>query len=123
VPDEECPAGNVTVIDSSSGRNGMSVLVPGGQLFYLTEDWTVGYTQAHSASFPPGAMLDGFVAFEGGGFFNLLDGARGWAACGKGPRFELKVRNATNGGELTSCVGLNLVMEGYEDWYGAWQYT
>lgn len=124
VPYLECPSGKHTVVDVSGNRNSMGVMVPGGQMFHLTEDWTVGYTQAHSASIPSGATLDGFAAFEGGGFFNLLDGARGWAACRReGKGFELKVRNGTNEGELEGCVGLNLVMEDYEDGFGAWQYT
>lgn len=100
----------------------MDVVVPGGQRFFLTRDWTVGYTQAHSALMPNGSTTAGFRAYEGGGFFNLLDGARGWAACGRGAQRVLHVRNGTNDGELAGCVGLNLRVERFEG-VGAWQYS
>ncbi len=122
-----CPAGGVTAL--SAATNAMDVAVPGGQRFFLTEHWTVGYTQAHSALVPNGSTTAGFRAFEGGGFFNLLDGAWGWAACGGGGKGEeaqrtLHVRNSTNGEELRGCVGLNLRIEGFEaDEEAAWQYS
>lgn len=115
-----CPAGNVTALSAAS--NAMDVVVPGGQRFYLTEGWTVGYTQAHSALMPNGSTTAGFRTFEGGGFFNLLDGAWGWAACGNGEQKVLHVRNSTNAEELRGCVGLNLRIEQFED-VGAWQYS
>lgn len=117
-----CPAGNVTALSAAS--NAMDVTVAGGQRFFLTARWTMGYTQAHSAMVPDGATTAGFRAFADGGFFNLLDGAWGWAACGTGTRRVLHVRNSTNGAELRGCVGLNLRVEDFEgDEQGAWQYS
>ncbi|OAA62144.1 carbohydrate-binding module family 52 protein [Cordyceps fumosorosea ARSEF 2679] len=50
-----CPAGNTTAL--LAGDNAMDVVVPGGQAFSLTAGWTVGYTQAHSATQPPDTSL------------------------------------------------------------------
>ncbi|KAM3506884.1 hypothetical protein MY11210_007371 [Beauveria gryllotalpidicola] len=115
-----CPSGNVTAL--STARNSMLVMVAGGQRFFLTADWTVGYTIAHSAFEPPGSTKEGFTTFAGGGFFNLLDGAWGWAACGQGEQKSLHVRNSTNEEELRNCTGLNLRIEEFEGLSPAWQY-
>lgn len=116
-----CPEGNVTAL--SAATNAMDVVVPGGQHFFLTEGWTVGYTQAHSMLMPNGSTVAGFWAFEGGGYFNVLDGAWGWAACGQGEQRVLHVRNSTNANELRGCVGINLNILPFEDDAGAWQYS
>lgn len=123
-----CPAGDATAL--SAATNAMDVAVPGGQRFFLTERWTVGYTPAHSALVPNGSTTAGFRAFQDGGFFNLLDGAWGWAACGGGggggkeEQMTLHVRNSTNSEELRGCVGLNLRIEKFEaDEEAAWQYS
>ncbi|KAM3458193.1 hypothetical protein NHJ13051_009531 [Beauveria bassiana] len=115
-----CPSGNVTAL--SMARNSMLVMVPGGQRFFLTADWTIGYTSAHSAFEPPGSTKAGFRTYAGGGFFNNLNGAWGWAACGQGEQKRLHVRNSTNRQELKGCTGLNLRIEEFEGLRPAWQY-
>jgi hypothetical protein len=57
--------------------------VPGGQTLYVEPSGALGFTQAHSAEIPPGAVVGGFSAFQNGAF--LFSGASanggGWLAC------------------------------------------
>ena len=53
--------------------------VPGGQMLYVEPLGALGYTEAHSDEIPPGAIVGGFAAYEGGEF--LLSGTSGWLAC------------------------------------------
>ena len=39
-----------------------SVVVPGGQQTYVAPNGEVKYTQAHSASQPPGSFISGFTS-------------------------------------------------------------
>lgn len=57
----DCPPGNATSFAGGEGGLSMNVEVPGGQLAYVAPDGTFGYTQAHSASLPEGAITDGFT--------------------------------------------------------------
>lgn len=55
------------------------VEVPGGQQYYLDpKTGYPGFTQAHSASYPPGAIF-GATAYEGGEW--LYPGTKGWLGC------------------------------------------
>lgn len=115
---------------ASEGRVAMDTLVPGGQVVYLDPDWNVGYSQAHSAYIPPGSILTGLAAYEGGGFVNLNGNGYGWVACppaasgGGGSSWNLVAKNASNAGSLAKCYGVNLkVHDLAEGTIGAWQYT
>lgn len=64
---KQCPPGTTTVFalgpNASGGAGttaGLSVNVPGGQQLYVRSDGSIGYTQAHSASVPTGALRSGF---------------------------------------------------------------
>ncbi|KAK4221436.1 carbohydrate-binding module family 52 protein [Podospora fimiseda] len=130
VPPSECPPGTTTSIVSANGYAAMNVKVPGGQLVYLTPDWQVGYTQAHSAYIPSGSITGGFGAYEGGGFVNLNGNGFGWVACpirASGPTggvWQLFGRNETNGASLSYCTPINLKINPTPAGeFGAWQYT
>ncbi|KAL8371191.1 hypothetical protein RB595_001169 [Gaeumannomyces hyphopodioides] len=125
-----CPAGNET---SMAYPGGMNVVVPGGQAYYLDAGWGVGYTQAHSASVPPGATLGGLVAYQGGGFVNLNGPATNWVACpptaggggggGGNTGWHLRSENATTAPNRGDCVGINLAVEILGNEAAAWQYS
>ncbi|CAI0655409.1 unnamed protein product [Colletotrichum noveboracense] len=59
VPRDSCPPGNITTV--SGLLTGMEVMVPGGQDIYVDPEGFVGFTQAHSASWPANStLMDGF---------------------------------------------------------------
>jgi len=125
VGSDACPPGRTTSFVAGDGRVSMNVMVPGGQQVYLdAQQWTMGYTQAHSAYVPPGSLREGFGAYEGGGFVNLNGGGLGWVACqeGSGGGWTLRGRNETNAAGLAGCTGVNLRVV-KESGFGAWQYT
>ncbi|KAK4200503.1 carbohydrate binding-domain-containing protein [Triangularia verruculosa] len=131
VVDPNCPPGNVTSIAAGGyGGASMNTMVPGGQQVYLTPDWNVGYTQAHSAYIPPGSTSTGFAAYQGGGFINLNGNGWGWVACPPrasgpaGPEWTLYGRNSTNAESLNYCTPINLKVTPYPgQGAAAWQYT
>lgn len=123
-----CPPGNATAVVASAGRAAMDVMVPGGQAVYLTpDDWSVGYTQAHSAYMPGGSLVEGFGAYAGGGFVNLNGDGWGWVACppvtAGGGRWRLVGRNATSAAALAGCDAVNLRVVPFGGSVGAWQYA
>lgn len=116
------------------------VTVPGGQRVYVTPTGELGFTQAHSASIPPGSALDGFTLsstpvngrFASLGFSKL--GATGFLACPAGPSCTgpyqvfadvsaLKDSDVP-GGKLSDCIGFDaLAVEYTGSGSAAWQYT
>lgn len=133
-PDEvgDCPPGDITAVNTGAdGGASMNVEVPGGQRVYLDPYWNMGYTQAHSASIPPGSLISGFAAYSGGGFVNLNGNGYGWVACpptspggGGEDGWNLVAKNASNSDILGNCYGVNLkVKELDPNSYAAWQYT
>ncbi|KAM7195364.1 carbohydrate-binding module family 52 protein [Rhypophila sp. PSN 637] len=125
-----CPSGNITSIVAGSGGASMNVMVPGGQQAYLTPDWGVGYTQAHSAYIPSGSLTTGFGAYQGGGFVNLNGNGWPWVACpptssgGGGGIWTLVAKNSTNAASLNLCTPINLKINPLpQGSVGAWQYT
>jgi len=127
-----CPPGNITAFLASGGTFAMDVEVPGGQQGYLDPFWNLGYTQAHSASIPPGSLTTGFAAYEGGGFVNLNGNGWGWVACpptaagggGGSDAWNLVAKNETNAANLGGCYGVNLKVNDLpQGTIGAWQYT
>lgn len=128
----DCPAGNTTVLSAGDGGGvGMDVVVPGGQSVYLDPSGFVHYTQAHSASMPPGSTVGGLVAYAGGGLVNLNSGGYGWAACpstsptgGGAGGHTLVALTADNKDTLAYCTPVNLKVTALPaGTVGAWQYS
>ena len=102
---------------------------------YVCSNGALGYTQAHSASIPVGAVREGFKSTADGvfGFFGL--GANGaLVACPTGENGNLgtevyqvfaKIVGLSDAdvplGNVSGCVGFDPVT--LEAGVGAWQYT
>lgn len=114
--------------------------VPGGQRVYVTPTGELGFTQAHSASIPPGSVQDGFTLsstpvngqLASLGFSEL--GATGFLACPAGPDgtapFQVfadvsALKDAdVPGGRVSACIGFDaLAVEYTGSGSAAWQYT
>ncbi|KAF2094107.1 hypothetical protein NA57DRAFT_80526 [Rhizodiscina lignyota] len=116
-----CPDTNQTVL---SDGDGLYVEVPGGQLFYVNTNGALGYTQAHSGSFPQGAVF-GVTAYEDGEF--ILPGSDGWVACvgtsafmNPGSQIYAKLPGLTFS---NLCYDVAIWTVDWNDGPGAWQYT
>jgi hypothetical protein len=96
--------------------------VPGSQLVYVTTGGRLGYTQAHSASYPAGAVLAPFTytktanssTFDLGTYaFN----APGFMACpttGGGYQVFAAISNATvASGNIEDCTGFRALATDY----------
>ena len=110
------------------------MLVPGGQVIYVRTDGSLGYTQAHSASVPEGAIVGGDYTYsksEGAQFGSLgtsAFGAKGLMACptqDQGYQVFAATGNATaSEGDLAACLGFNaLTIDAIDLSRGAWQYV
>ncbi|KAF3929094.1 hypothetical protein ABW20_dc0106607 [Dactylellina cionopaga] len=80
-PASQCPKGKDTSFYINSASSGMNTVVPGGQQLYIGPDGALGYTQAHSASTPPGSIIAGFKILEDQGTFYLTHCEGGFYAC------------------------------------------
>lgn len=120
VPRAACPAGTSTIMTSGS----LSVMVPGGQQLYVEANGALGFTQAHSLSRPPGAIMGGGPAYEGGLFFGPSHSP--WFACpvkDSGGNQIWQLFASLPGVTLDpACVGLNARVQNASG-LGAWQYT
>jgi len=99
----------------------LDVEVPGGQQVYVNTDGSLGYTQAHSAFIPPGALTVAFVNEQAGfhGEFGFSGGALvacitdvGYQVFAEIPGF---IYNAT-------CLGFDAWTFNYTG-VAAWEYT
>jgi len=137
IPLSDCPAGNETVFE---GLLSMDVEVPGGQLAYVAANGALGYTQAHSATIPPGAFTKGFswthlfttsITGEVGelDFKATASTKSGFLAC---PDVPTLVPGATYqifafvpGFSQQNCIDLGRLKttEYKAEEFGAWQYT
>jgi hypothetical protein len=109
------------------------VLVPGGQQTYMTPEGELGYTEAHSASMPPGAMPCPFTYTKAPGAYvgrlgiGEASGNTGLMAC---PTLNYGVwqvfaalRNASVPlRNVSQCIGFEALAADVED-VDAWQYT
>ncbi|KAL8708508.1 MAG: hypothetical protein Q9225_007590, partial [Loekoesia sp. 1 TL-2023] len=83
----QCPPGTETVFAVGGGGASLDTAVPGGQEIYVAPNGALSYTQAHSASSPPGSAFQTFNATTGGdngslGEFTFTGlGATGFLAC------------------------------------------
>lgn len=119
VPRSACPPGNITTLYPGSS---LAVWVPGGQQYYIEPNGELGFTQAHSLSYPPGSIF-GVAAYEGGQF---TYGGNRWMAC---PRADTSAQWQVFA-ELPdlsfdpSCIRFTALVKGLSrGTVGAWQYT
>lgn len=109
------------------------VPVPGGQLIYVRKDGSLGFTQAHSAVVPGGAIIGGDLTYSRteGAQFGYLEtrafGAKGFMACpntDQDYQVFASIGNATAPeGDLAACLGFSALTTDEIDLNrGAWQY-
>jgi len=125
-----CPPGDATVF---SGLDELYVEVPGGQQVYVDITGYVGYTQAHSDFYPPGAFLGLFTYFQPSyeqyGYLSTdAFGAQGFMACptpyGTYQIFAAFVNATVPLGNISACIGFDAVTAPYSGTGdAAWQYT
>ncbi|WEW61453.1 hypothetical protein PRK78_006943 [Emydomyces testavorans] len=124
-----CPPGKDTVI---AGLSSLDVLVPGGQQMYVEPSGAVGFTQAHSASIPPGSYIGGFKyrPGPGHGVYSFTGwGATGFMACPspKAKYYQVfaNIKNATvPSGNIKDCLGFVALAFNYTGPSpAAWQYV
>ncbi|KUJ12676.1 uncharacterized protein LY89DRAFT_212254 [Mollisia scopiformis] len=132
-----CPNVTATVF---AGMSALWVEVPGGQEVYVQTDGALGFTQAHSASVPPGAYIGGFsnvtVASDCHAPWDVItwnapDGSTGGIlACPEVPAGTngtaiYQVYAKTPAFNKTNCVTLAGLLPTYlpaGSPFGAWQY-
>lgn len=110
---------------------GMDVAVPGGQQVYVDPaTGALGYTMAHSALLPVGALTSGFEYDATGnsasiGTFAFSGaGATGFVACpveGDNGVGEYQVFANVDGKVLTGCIGMDVLTSATNN--TAWQYV
>lgn len=133
-----CP--NTTETIFAAELTALDVEVPGGQQVYVQANGALGFTQAHSASVPPGATIGGFVnvtvASDCHAPWEVItwkspDGSTGGIeACSEVPADTngtavYKVYAVTPGFNQTGCVKLAGLLASYLGNgapFGAWQY-
>ncbi|TGJ82819.1 hypothetical protein E0Z10_g5941 [Xylaria hypoxylon] len=101
------------VIGNGTTTMSLDVTVPGGQQVYLAPDGALSYTQAHSASMPPGSNVTGFSREQsqaGGAPTYLYSPAQYWFLC---PVTEGEPRERTYqifaaSGNLEGCYGTQI---------------
>ncbi|MCJ1468044.1 hypothetical protein MMC07_006670 [Pseudocyphellaria aurata] len=142
-PASSCPPGKDTIISVTGdqahpGGASMYVVVPGGQQMFIRSNGALGYTQAHSAAIPSGAITTGFTfapasaGTDFGTFGVNLPGAAGLLACPAGPDFTAPYQVFVNlkglkdadvaGGKISKCIGFNAIAPKASG-ANAWQYT
>ena len=101
--------------------------VPGGQLVYVETNGALGFTQAHSAFIPAGAVVSTFTLVPGTSFGDLGFsglGANGFVACpsanGSVP-YQIFANVAA--GNFTNCLGFDALTTEFTGGFGAWEYT
>lgn len=127
-----CPPGNQTVFVGGS----ISVMVPGGQQQYTEVGGRVGYTQAHSAYVPSGAIPGGFSyskcpGEQFGHITTNVFGATGLMACpdsSSGTTRYVVFASIPNAvvpsGNVKDCFGFDALTTDYDGPLpAAWQYT
>ena len=106
------------------------VEVPGGQQVYVDPFGALSFTQAHSASIPPGSAIGGLV-YEPGTPWSHYSftqwGASGFMACPTTDnRWQVfaAISNAiVPSGDVSDCLGFSAIALPYEGSTPAWQYT
>jgi len=121
-----CPAGNETSFAAGANANvGMNVIVPGGQQLYISTDYAVSYTTAHSAD-THGGKAQGWVytAAPEGRVGSLTFPDYGFLACASPEGPGIYSIAATPGGTGTgNCTSISLGAVTYDGAPTAWQYS
>lgn len=146
-PVPNCPSGLATIFSGLGSLVSFNVLrcfpeisnplqsvpVPSSQLIYVRRDGSLGFTRAHSASYPEGAILGGDLTYsktEDARFGRLGSrafDAQGFVACPtKDQGYQVFAANSSAtapGGALASCLGFSaLTVDAVDPSRGAWQY-
>jgi hypothetical protein len=103
----------------------MSVVVPGGQQVYVQTDGQVGYTIAHSASIPQGALTSPFEYTppkDGEALGSLTFNEKSFSACPAGDEGVYQIYANIDGFTRTDCIGILLGTSEF-DGTAAWEYT
>lgn len=127
-----CPPGTDTVF---LGLGALDTEVPGGQLVYVAPDGHLGFTQAHSASYPTGAVLSPFTYTKNvgdtyGDLSTNAFGATGFMGCptvdGSGlyQVFAAFAGAVVPNGDISTCLGFDALTVDYSlnPAPAAWQY-
>jgi hypothetical protein len=117
----------VTAVPCTNSSLSLDDVVPGGQSVYVTTDGQLGYTIAHSASFPDGSLRTPFIytpEATPGTVGNLKFNAGEFEACpdaAAGVDVYQVYASAVAGFVRTDCIGINIVTATYTG-APAWQY-
>lgn len=97
--------------------------MPGGQVYYVQTNGALGFSQAHSASIPPGAIEDIFKVDPGNGDFSYAN-AVGWLACPGTTAGQFQIfANIPAKDSSAGCIPLHLKTKPTPSGsFGAWQY-
>ncbi|KAJ2986221.1 hypothetical protein NUW58_g5131 [Xylaria curta] len=101
------------IINNSTATMSLDVTVPGGQQVYVAPDGSLSFTQAHSASMPPGSIVTGFSRARSESFgapINLYFNNQFWYLCPvtEGPPRERTYQIFTIAGGLEGCYGTQI---------------
>ena len=96
-------------------------------MVYVETSGALGFTQAHSAFIPPGAVTGPFITTPGVAFGTLSFtglGATGFVACpsanGGAP---WQIFADVMGGNFTNCLGFDALLSPFTGGAAAWEYT
>ena len=99
----------------------MDTEVPGGQQVFATPSGQFGYTEAHSATLPPGAVTTGFQFTSGSP--GSLNFGEGFIACPTGDGVSYQVLVFTGTPPSDACIGIAIATFPFSGGVAAWQYT
>lgn len=103
------------------------VAVPGGQQTYVQPSGALAFTQAHSASMPPGSSVGGLKYEAGQPWAHLTYKDTGLMACptdDKRWQVYAAQQNATvPSGNVRDCLGFSALALTYKGDTPAWQYA
>jgi hypothetical protein len=97
----------------------------------VAPDGHLGYTQAHSANYPTGAVLSPFTYTKASGAaFGTLGtnafGATGFMACPNNGVYQIfaNIQSAiVPSGNVNDCLGFDALTSDYTEGVAAWEYT
>jgi len=97
----------------------------------VAPDGHLGFTQAHSAFYPPGSVLSPFTYTKASGAaFGTLGtkafGATGFMACPNNGVYQIfaDFKGAiVPGGNVSACLGFDALTSDFTGGVAAWQYT
>lgn len=124
-----CPAGNLTQIEVSTGSVFMDAEVAGGQQAYIAPDGALAYTIAHSSLIPEGSTTGPFTATAAtpNGTVGTFKGPSGatFAACpcpGEAGVYQIYDSSAA-GFTQEGCTGIAIASTPPAEGPVAWQYN